>query len=92
MPMTATVTASEFSRNIAMYQKTAAIEPVVVTNDGQPTTVLIAYDDFLRLSKRDRRAELTCDLGAAEIAAIAASEMEPGQEYLDAERHSHDPE
>ncbi|BCH19921.1 hypothetical protein MesoLjLa_67720 (plasmid) [Mesorhizobium sp. L-2-11] len=40
--------------------------------------MLLAYEDFVRLSKRDRRVELTTELSADEIAAVEAAEMEPG--------------
>jgi hypothetical protein len=40
---------------------------------------------FVRLSKRDRRVELTTDLTPDEIAAVERSEMKPGIDYLNDE-------
>lgn len=42
----------------------------------------LAYEDFVRLSKRDRRVELTTELSVDEIAAVEAPEMEPGLDHL----------
>jgi prevent-host-death family protein len=60
--MTSTVTAAEVSKNFGAYQDAAVREPVVITKNGRPRTVLIAYEDYVRLSKRDRRVQRTVDL------------------------------
>jgi prevent-host-death family protein len=83
--MTATVTAAQVSKNFGAYQDAAVREPVVITKNGRPRTVLMAYEDFVRLSKRERRVELTSELAPAEIAAVEAAEMEPGHDHLNAE-------
>jgi len=73
--MASTVTAAEVSKNFGAYQDAAVREPVVITKNGRPRTVLMAYEDFVRLSKRDRRVQRTVDLSDAEIAAVEAAEM-----------------
>ena len=83
--MTATVTAAQVSKNFGAYQDAAVREPVVITKYGRPRTVLMAYEDFVRLSKRERRAELTSELAPAEIAAVEAAEMESGHDHHNAE-------
>lgn len=83
--MSSKVTAATVSKNFGAYQDAAIREPVIITRNGRPKTVLMAYEDYLRLMKRDRHAELTAELGKGEIAAIEASQMEPGLEHLDAE-------
>ena len=83
--MTATVTAADISKNFGAYQDAAVREPVIITKNGRPRTVLMAYEDFMRLSKRDRRVELTTRLSEAEIAAVERAQMEPGYEHLNAE-------
>ena len=83
--MTATVTAAQVSKNFGAYQDAAVREPVVITKNGRPRTVLMAYEDFVRLSKRDRRVELTSELSESEIAAVEAAEMEPGHDHLNDE-------
>ena len=60
-------------------------EPVIITKNGRPRTVLIAYEDYLRLAKRDRRVDPTAAISDDELAVIEASTMEPGPDHLNAE-------
>ncbi|MDK1494481.1 type II toxin-antitoxin system Phd/YefM family antitoxin [Sinorhizobium sp. 7-81] len=83
--MTSTVTAAAVSKNFGAYQDAAVREPVIITKNGRPRTVLIAYEDYLRLSRRDRRVEATAELSDADLAAVEKSEMEPGLDHLNAE-------
>jgi prevent-host-death family protein len=83
--MTTTVTAAAVSKNFGAYQDAAVRDPVIITKNGRPRTVLLAYEDFVRLSKRDRRVEPTAELSADEIAAVEASEMKPGFDHLNDE-------
>ncbi len=83
--MTTTVTAAAVSKNFGAFQDAAVREPVIITKNGRPRTVLMAYEDFVRLSKRDRRVELTAELSSDEIAAVERSEMEPGHDHLNDE-------
>ncbi|MER9226577.1 type II toxin-antitoxin system Phd/YefM family antitoxin [Mesorhizobium sp. M0664] len=82
--MTTTVTAAAVSKNFGAYQDAAVRDPVI-TKNGRPRTVLLAYEDFVRLSKRDRRVDLTAELASDEIAAVEASEMEPDLDHLNDE-------
>ncbi len=84
--MTSTVTAAAVSKNFGAYQDAAVREPVIITKNGRPRTVLMAYEDYVRLAKRDRRVDLTADLRDEDIAAIEASTMEPGYDHLNVER------
>jgi prevent-host-death family protein len=83
--MTSNVTAAQVSKNFGAYQDAAVREPVIITKNGRPRTVLLAYEDFVRLSKRDRRVQRTSELSEAEIAVVEASQMEPGHELFNAE-------
>jgi prevent-host-death family protein len=80
--MSSTVTAAEVSKNFGAYQDAAVREPVIITKNGRPRTVLMAYEDFVRLSKRDRRVERTVDLSETEIAAVEAAEMTPDHDHF----------
>ncbi|MFC3207581.1 type II toxin-antitoxin system Phd/YefM family antitoxin [Aquamicrobium soli] len=82
--MASTVTAAEVSKNFGAYQDAAVREPVVITKNGRPRTVLLAYEDFVRLSKRDRRVQRTVDLSDTEIAAVEAAEMTPDSDQVGA--------
>jgi prevent-host-death family protein len=88
--MASTVTEAEVSKNFGAYQDAAVREPVVITKNGRPRTVLMAYEDFIRLSKRDRRVQRTAELNEADIVAVAASEMTPEPEALKASAGKHD--
>ncbi len=46
--MTSTVTAAAVSKNFGAYQDAAVREPVIITKNGRPRTVLLAYEDYLR--------------------------------------------
>jgi prevent-host-death family protein len=83
--MASTVTAAAVSKNFSTYQNAAEREPVIITTNGVPSTVLIAYEDYLRLARRDRRVETTAALDDDDLATVAASAMEPGLEHLDSE-------
>lgn len=83
--MVSKVPAAAISKNFGAYQDSALREPVIITKNGRPRTVLMAYEDFLRLSKLERTVELTSGLSAQELAAVEDSEMEDGLEYLDHE-------
>ena len=87
--MTSTDTAAQVSKNLGAYQDAAIRGPVIITKNGRPRTVLIAYEDFVRLSKRDRRVQRTSDLTAAEIADVERAEMAPGHAHLNAELRPH---
>ena len=82
-----TIKASEFkAKCLKLMDEVAETgEPVVITKNGRPRTVLMAYEDYLRLAKRDRRVDLTAATSDDELAAIEASTMEPGLDHLNTE-------
>jgi prevent-host-death family protein len=73
--MSSTVPAAEVSKNFGAYQDAAVRDPVIITKNGRPRTVLMAYEDFMRLTRRDRRVQSTTELDAADIAAVEASSV-----------------
>lgn len=83
--MTSTVTAAAVSKNFGAYQDAAVREPVIITKNGRPRTVLMAYEDYIRLAKRDRRVDLTAALSDEDLALIEASVMEHGLDHLNGE-------
>ncbi len=46
----ATVSAREFNRDVSAAKRAAAEGPVIITDRGQPAFVLLAIDDYRRLS------------------------------------------
>ncbi|XEN33351.1 hypothetical protein M728_004012 (plasmid) [Ensifer sp. WSM1721] len=74
--MTPTVTAAAVSKNFGAYQD-AAGRVGGHHQERRARTVLLTYEDYLRLSRRDRRVETTADMRGADIAAVEQSEVEP---------------
>ena len=64
-----TLTSREFNQDVARAKRAAAAGPVVVTDRGRPSLVLVTYEDWLQLSGKSMTiAEaLTGTLAAAEI-------------------------
>lgn len=79
--MTSTVTAAAISKNFGAYQDAAVRDPVIITKNGRPCTVLLAFEDY----RRERRVELTGTLTEDDLAAVEAASMEAGLEHLDRE-------
>ncbi|GLU29857.1 type II toxin-antitoxin system Phd/YefM family antitoxin [Brucella sp. NBRC 12950] len=83
--MTSTVTAATVSKNFGAYQDAAVRDPIIITKNGRPRTVLLAYEDYLRLMRRERRVELTATLTDDDLSAVEVASMEAGLEHLDRE-------
>ena len=79
------VPASEFQRNIGLYQDEALAEPVFVTRNGRERTVLISAEEYYRLKRRDRVALFVEELSDQDLASIEAAEVPPEFEHLDNE-------
>lgn len=65
-----TVTASEYSKKVGLYQTIAQREPVVITSYGREETVLIAAEEYRRLTRRRRRPFLIEELPEEDWQAI----------------------
>ena len=79
------VPSADFQRRIGHFQDRALVEPVVVTRNGRERIVLISAEEYRRLKRLDREALPVSALPDADLAAIAAAEVPPGHEHLDAE-------
>ncbi len=82
---TVTLSASEFQDRVGEALDRSLSQPVLITKHGRPRNVVLSYDEYERLSARDRRAVKAEDLTDEDIAALEASEMAPGYEHLNAE-------
>jgi prevent-host-death family protein len=82
---TVTLSASEFQDRVGEALDRSLSQPVLITKHGRPRNVVLSYDEYERLSARDRRAVRAQDLTDEDIAALEASEMAPGYEHLNAE-------
>jgi hypothetical protein len=66
------VTAGDMVRQFSHYSDLSLAQPVVVTKNGRPRNVLISYDEFERLSRRDQQAFKTADTPDRFLAGIEA--------------------
>ena len=83
--MTSIATSAFVSKNFGTYQDAAVRAPVIITKNGRPRTVLLTYEDHLRLARRDRRADLTVVLSDVEIDAVEDAKMAPKLDHLNSE-------
>ena len=68
MPKTMTITSREFDRDTAGAKKAAASGPVVITDRGRPSHVLLSYERYRQLTGTSARiVELLAMPEAAEI-------------------------
>jgi prevent-host-death family protein len=65
-----TVSASDYSRKVGLYQTVAQREPVIITSHGREETVLISADEYRRLTRRRRRPYLVEELPEEDWHAI----------------------
>ena len=81
------VTTAEFIKGYGALADKALTEPVTITKNGRDRLVVMSADEYARLKRRDRRAILPEELTAEDITAVAASEMDPRHDHLNAEVH-----
>ena len=83
--MSSTLTRSAFEAQVGDALDRALSQPVIVTKHGKPKNVVLSYDEYQRLTARDRRVLRLDDWTDAEIKALESLEMDPGLEALNAE-------
>jgi Antitoxin Phd_YefM, type II toxin-antitoxin system len=77
-----TVSATEYSKKVGLYQTFAQREPVAITSHGREETVLISAEEYRRLTRRRRRPFLIEDLPEEDWQAIeqARADLEKTQQ------------
>jgi prevent-host-death family protein len=80
-----TVTATECQRHFERYHDEALTQPVAITRRGRECVVMISADEYRRLKRRDREVIRAGELSDADLAAIAATEMDARHADLDKE-------
>ncbi|MDQ3690349.1 MAG: type II toxin-antitoxin system Phd/YefM family antitoxin [Chloroflexota bacterium] len=50
----ATVTAREFNQDVSAAKRVASTEPVVITDRGEPSHVLLSIEEYRRLMAEER--------------------------------------
>ena len=74
------VSASELQRSLGQVSDTALREPVTITKQGRNHLVLLSYDEYARLMRRDRKVGLAGDLSDDWLEAVLAAEVAESQE------------
>lgn len=65
---TTTVTSRALNHDVSSAKKASKGGPVIITNRGKPSHVLMTYDDFVRLTgKRRRLAQALAMPGLSDI-------------------------
>lgn len=77
----AVVSSAEAQKNFGRYREQALTEPVVITQHGKPSVVILSAAEYERLKDLDRRVRLLDDMSDAEIEEMAASEIPPQHRY-----------
>jgi len=72
------VSATEFSKQAGRYQDAALPQPVIVTRNGEDSTITISMEESRRLKRRDREVLSLDDFTDADIEAVRLTE--PSQE------------
>jgi prevent-host-death family protein len=65
-----TTTAGELVRQFAHYSDVALSHPVVVTRNGRPRSVLLSFEEYERLKRRDQRAFLASETPERFVASL----------------------
>ena len=85
------VGAAEAQRNFGLYQDKALVQPVAITRNGRPRTVMISIEEYERLKRRDRQVmrseDMPQDLADAILHAEPSDHAEPSEE---SKRHDHE--
>ena len=75
-----TFSSREFNQDSSRVKKAATREPVLITDRGRPSHVLMSFDDFRRLGgERKSVAELLFSEGAAEVELILPERSDRGR-------------
>jgi prevent-host-death family protein len=69
------VSASELQRTLGSVSDTALREAVTITKQGRNHLVLLSYDEYARLKRRDRKVGLAGDLSDEWLDAVRAAEV-----------------
>lgn len=69
------VTSREFQRNFGRFQDEALKSPLSITRNGRDRLVILSFEEYERLKRRDRRALAGEELSDAELEAISKAEV-----------------
>ena len=77
----AIVTSAEAQKNFGRYREQALAEPVIVTQYGKPSVVIISAAEYGRLKELDRRVMRLNEMSDAEIEEMLSSSIPSEHRY-----------
>jgi prevent-host-death family protein len=77
----AVVTSAEAQKNFGRYREQALAEPVVVTQYGKPSVVILSASEYQRLKELDRRVMRLDEMSDAEIGEMLDSDIPREHRY-----------
>jgi prevent-host-death family protein len=75
------VTSAEAQKNFGRYRRQALTDPIVVTQYGKPSVVIISTAEYKRLKELDRRVMRLEHMSDAEIEEILNSKIPKEHRY-----------
>jgi prevent-host-death family protein len=69
------ISASELQRTLGSVSDTALREAVTITKQGRNHLVLLSYDEYARLKRRDRKVGLAGELSDEWLEAVKVAEV-----------------
>jgi prevent-host-death family protein len=75
------VTSAEAQKNFGRYREQALAEPVIITQYGKPSVVIISAAEYERLKELDRRVMRLDDMSDPEIEEMLNSSIPPEHRY-----------
>jgi prevent-host-death family protein len=79
------VTSADFQKAFGRFREKALQGPVVITNHGRESLVLLSAQEYRRLKSQDRRALHPWELSPRDIEALKASQAAPEGDEFDHE-------
>jgi prevent-host-death family protein len=77
----ATASSAEVQKNFGRYKDAALAEPVVVTQYGKPSVVILAATEYERLKELDRRILRLDEMSDAEIEQMIEARIPAEHQY-----------
>ena len=77
------ITALELQRHLGRAQNLALRRPIAVTRRGRPKVVLLAFEEYERLKRRDKHAMSVWELPDDIARQIEETRMDPRHAALD---------
>ncbi len=75
------VTSADFQKAFGLYREKALQAPVVITNHGRESLVLLSAEEYSRLKRQDRRALHPWELDPRDIEALRSEPAAEGAAF-----------